>query len=206
MTTLNNEVSELTTGLHHLMDASYPYGVKMPVAPGSHIHQIVPPAGHWSHSGAAETQTETHLRPDGDESSCLLSCSPISTEPAGLVFQFVQVHLRNRGRTALTPPCVCLSIHVARPSSWILPGFRIIVIRCSRAPPSTLWPICHRTHQSGVPPWKPVDCVHRYVLIYWRTNDTCFTVHTRNRIDVKYFIALHFLFRIPLNISSCMVS
>ncbi|CAB1454094.1 unnamed protein product [Pleuronectes platessa] len=100
MGTLNQEVSELTKGLHHMMHllqtyisvhhykATYPYSVQMvPVPqtdpstgisfnlpsachvhndPGSyevHSHQGVPPAGHWSYSGAAETQTEIHHRP-----------------------------------------------------------------------------------------------------------------------------------------------
>ncbi|XP_074475333.1 voltage-gated delayed rectifier potassium channel KCNH4-like isoform X2 [Sebastes fasciatus] len=110
MGTLNREVSELTTGLHHMMHlleahlsvhhykASYPYGVQMvsstPTAPnpgapfnlastyhlhndpGSHEgHQSVPPAGLWSYSGAAETQTESHRRSSGPPAN---SCLPRS--------------------------------------------------------------------------------------------------------------------------------
>ncbi|TKS89654.1 Potassium voltage-gated channel subfamily H member 4 [Collichthys lucidus] len=80
--TLNQEVSELTKGLHHMMHLlqahvsvqhkpsipSYPYGVQMGSNPTGHSHQNVPPTGHWSYSAAAEPQTEHHHRPQ--------SCSP----------------------------------------------------------------------------------------------------------------------------------
>ncbi|XP_059180813.1 potassium voltage-gated channel subfamily H member 4-like isoform X2 [Centropristis striata] len=81
--------------------SSFPYGIQMvsspPTAPntgmpfnlastyhlhndpGSHegnSHQIVPPAGHWSYSGAAETQTESH-QPQSS-SPPANSCSPPS--------------------------------------------------------------------------------------------------------------------------------
>ncbi|XP_078019390.1 voltage-gated delayed rectifier potassium channel KCNH4-like [Epinephelus lanceolatus] len=101
MGTLNQEVSELAKGLHHMMHLlqahmsvhhyrtslpSYPYGIQIvsspPTAPNTgmpfnqvsayHLHtdsasheghQSVPPAGHWSYSGAAESQTESHHQP-----------------------------------------------------------------------------------------------------------------------------------------------
>ncbi|XP_010751094.2 potassium voltage-gated channel subfamily H member 4 isoform X3 [Larimichthys crocea] len=80
--TLNQEVSELTKGLHHMMHLlqahvsvqhkpstpSYPYGVQMVSNPTGYSHQNVPPTGHWSYSAAAEPQTEHHHRPQ--------SCSP----------------------------------------------------------------------------------------------------------------------------------
>ncbi|KAM7381579.1 hypothetical protein PAMA_012424 [Pampus argenteus] len=116
MGTLNQEVSELTKGLHHVMHllqahvsvhhnkaspAAYPYSVQMmsnpPTVsntgmtfnaasslhfhndPGS--HQSVPPVGHWSYSGAAETQTESHHQTQS--SSPPNSCPPLSvnTDP-----------------------------------------------------------------------------------------------------------------------------
>lgn len=100
MSTLNQEVSELTKGLHHVMHllqahismhhykASYPYGVQVmsspptgpntgvPLNPASayhlhndpgshegHSHPTVHSTEHWSYSGSAETQTESHHRP-----------------------------------------------------------------------------------------------------------------------------------------------
>ncbi|XP_053269759.1 potassium voltage-gated channel subfamily H member 4 [Pleuronectes platessa] len=118
MGTLNQEVSELTKGLHHMMHllqtyisvhhykATYPYSVQMvPVPqtdpstgisfnlpsachvhndPGSyevHSHQGVPPAGHWSYSGAAETQTEIHHRPQSP-SPAVHSPPPLSLNSA----------------------------------------------------------------------------------------------------------------------------
>ncbi|XP_038591886.1 potassium voltage-gated channel subfamily H member 4-like [Micropterus salmoides] len=116
MGTLNQEVSELTRGLHHLMHllqahvsvhhykaslTSYPYGVQMvsspPTAPNTgmsfnlastchlhndpgshdgHIHQSVPPTGHRSCSGAAETQTETHLWPQSSSPPVSVNSAP----------------------------------------------------------------------------------------------------------------------------------
>ncbi|XP_070847027.1 voltage-gated delayed rectifier potassium channel KCNH4 [Chaetodon trifascialis] len=118
MTTLNQEVSELTKGLHHMMHLlqahvsvqhyslpSYPYGIQMvsspPTAPdtsmsfnlastynlhndpGGHegySHQSVPHAGHWGYS-AAETQTESHQRPQSS-SPPAHSCLPLSVNSA----------------------------------------------------------------------------------------------------------------------------
>ncbi|XP_019938299.2 voltage-gated delayed rectifier potassium channel KCNH4 [Paralichthys olivaceus] len=118
MGTLNQEVSELTKGLHHMMhllqtyisvhhyQATYPYSVQMvpgpPTDPSTgislnlpsayhlhndpgnhegHSHQSVPPTGQWSHSGAAETQTEIHHRPRSS-SPAANSCPPLSLNPA----------------------------------------------------------------------------------------------------------------------------
>ncbi|XP_067432475.1 potassium voltage-gated channel subfamily H member 4 isoform X2 [Thunnus thynnus] len=113
MGTLNQEVSELTKGLHHMMHilqthvsvhhyqaslASCPYGVQMVsssptdsntgmsfnIAPTLHphndpgSHQSVPSAGHWSHSGAAETQTESHHRAQSSSPPNVNSCPPLS--------------------------------------------------------------------------------------------------------------------------------
>ncbi|XP_078135046.1 voltage-gated delayed rectifier potassium channel KCNH4 [Sander vitreus] len=121
MGTLNQEVSELTKSLHHMMHLlqahlsvhhykaslpSCPCGIQMvsgpptaantdmpfnPVSayhlhndPGSHegpSYQSDPPAGYWSYSGAPETQTESHHRPQ----SCgppVNSCPPLSVNSA----------------------------------------------------------------------------------------------------------------------------
>ncbi|XP_041671760.1 potassium voltage-gated channel subfamily H member 4 [Cheilinus undulatus] len=90
MGALNQEVSELGKGLHHMLHLlqahvslqhyttshpSYSYpntGAPFNLAPSYHFHsdsgshdshQSVPAAGHWSLSLAAETQTETQYRP-----------------------------------------------------------------------------------------------------------------------------------------------
>ncbi|XP_029933627.1 potassium voltage-gated channel subfamily H member 4 [Myripristis murdjan] len=103
MGTLNQEVSELTKDLHHMMHllqahvavhhytgalSSHPYGVHMVSNPHSapntgmpfnlasslhlhhdpgtlegHSHHGLHPGGHWSYSGAAGTQTESHFHP-----------------------------------------------------------------------------------------------------------------------------------------------
>lgn len=93
MGTLNQEVSELTKGLHHMLHllqahvslqhystshSSYSYsvapntGIPFNVTPTYHLHsdpgshdghRSVPAAGRWSFSGASETQTETQHRP-----------------------------------------------------------------------------------------------------------------------------------------------
>lgn len=121
MSTLNQEVSELTKGLHHMMHLlqahlsvhhykashpSYPYGVQMvsspPRAPNTSMsfnlasshhlhnepashegcsHQSVPAAGHWSYRAAAETQTESHHRPQSS-SPPASSCQPLSVNSA----------------------------------------------------------------------------------------------------------------------------
>ncbi|XP_008296727.1 potassium voltage-gated channel subfamily H member 4-like, partial [Stegastes partitus] len=121
MGALNQEVSELTKGLHHMLHLlqahvsvhhyqasfpSYPYGVQMvsspPTAsnaglpfnpassyhlhndPGSHkghSHQSAPAAGQWSYSGTAETQTESHHRPQSS-SPPANSCPPLSGHAA----------------------------------------------------------------------------------------------------------------------------
>ncbi|AWP17761.1 Potassium voltage-gated channel subfamily H member 4 [Scophthalmus maximus] len=121
MGTLNQEVSELTKGLHHMMHLlqtfisvhhykasvpSYPYSVQMVPSPATdpnagvsfnpasacHLHndpggqeghgdQSVPPAGHWSYSGAAETQTESHHRPQSSTPAAN-SCPPLSLNSA----------------------------------------------------------------------------------------------------------------------------
>lgn len=91
--------------VHHYKASppSYPYGVQMvsshPTAPNTgmsfnlasayhlhndpgshegHSHQSVPPAGHWSYSGAAETQTESHHGPQSS-SPPANSCPPLSS-------------------------------------------------------------------------------------------------------------------------------
>ncbi|KAM9336688.1 LOW QUALITY PROTEIN: voltage-gated delayed rectifier potassium channel KCNH4-like [Symphorus nematophorus] len=121
MGTLNQEVSELTKGLHHMMHllqahvsvhhynasiSSYPYGVQLVSSPPTgpnpgvsfnlasmyHLHndpashegyapQNVTPAGHWSYSAAADTQTESHHRPQSS-SPPANSCPPPSVNSA----------------------------------------------------------------------------------------------------------------------------
>uniref|UniRef100_UPI0037E9683C voltage-gated delayed rectifier potassium channel KCNH4-like n=1 Tax=Semicossyphus pulcher TaxID=241346 RepID=UPI0037E9683C len=111
MGALNQEVSELTKGLHHMLHLlqahvslqhyntshpSYTYGVAPNTGipynlapsyhfhsdPGSHDgHQSVPTAGHWGYSAAAETQTETHHRPQ-PSSPPAHSCPPLSVNSA----------------------------------------------------------------------------------------------------------------------------
>ncbi|XP_070783776.1 voltage-gated delayed rectifier potassium channel KCNH4 [Enoplosus armatus] len=121
MGTLNQEVSDLTKGLHHMMHllqahmsvhhynaslASCPYDIQMVSSPATapntgmsfnlasayhlhndpgshegHIHHSIPPAGHWGYGGAAETQTESHLRPQSS-SPPAHSCPPLSVNSA----------------------------------------------------------------------------------------------------------------------------
>ncbi|XP_058476794.1 potassium voltage-gated channel subfamily H member 4 isoform X1 [Solea solea] len=125
MGSLNQEVSELTKGLHHMMHLlqtymsvqhysvplpSYPNSVHMVAGhltdpntgmscnlasayhfhnePGSHeghSHQSVSPAGHWSCSGAAETEIHHHRPP--------LSINPAPKLDSGLGSESMTPHL-----------------------------------------------------------------------------------------------------------------
>ncbi|CAJ1080368.1 potassium voltage-gated channel subfamily H member 4-like [Xyrichtys novacula] len=110
MGTLNQEVSELAKGLHHMLhllqahvtlqryNTSHPSyscsvasntGIPFNPAPNYHFHsdpgsrdshQSVPAAGRWSFSGASETQTQTQHRPQS--SSPPAPCCPaLSVNP-----------------------------------------------------------------------------------------------------------------------------
>ncbi|XP_044033933.1 potassium voltage-gated channel subfamily H member 4 isoform X2 [Siniperca chuatsi] len=108
MGTLKQEVSELTKGLHRIIQllqdhlsvhcykaslASYPYGIQMVSSPPTdpntgmscnlastyQLHND--PGSNESHSGAAETQTESHLRPQ-PSSPPANSCPPLSVNSA----------------------------------------------------------------------------------------------------------------------------
>lgn len=73
MGNLNQEVSELTKGLHHMMHLLQTYISAHHYNPSlnsyqyrsqdGHSHQFIPPGGHWSYSGCAESQTESHGQP-----------------------------------------------------------------------------------------------------------------------------------------------
>ncbi|KAM9424719.1 voltage-gated delayed rectifier potassium channel KCNH4 [Pholidichthys leucotaenia] len=119
MAALNQEVSELTKGLHHMIHllqahvsmhhynasfSSYPYGVQMvptsttasntamsfnPASvlhlhndPGSHHRHHCFSTGHWSYSGAADTQTESQQQSSPPAHSCKrLSINSVKLSP-----------------------------------------------------------------------------------------------------------------------------